>query len=541
MRIRFIKGILEGHSFELNSDSLLIGRSPENDIRIPDPSVSRQHAKLFRDGDKYYIRDLESNNGTWVDGHLVLPGREVEVNQGFRLSLGDTVMGFDFLNRGKDRAFFYSIDLASMPECGNVDFLFKDRRMLKKKNLELISEISEALIRPSEISAICDRIFDYIFYNMKRIDSCAILMVDKNSSNIYRLGDRAKDMQSGEDVKYSRSIVWQVVNEKKALMIADLDGDKNIEPSESMELLRIKSFICVPLISKGEIIGVIYAHSVDEPNGFRKDDLYLLVALSSFASLAIEKATRHAENRRLHENKDIQTILRHKLETIKSLAGVISHEFNNLLMCIQGETSLLLHDTSREDHRYKRIKNIEKYIETGSVLSSWACGYPVDMQYLKPYSSINKLIADSLKDIEYQPDIIFDLQLSPQLWPLNIDDRNIMSSIINILLFFTFEKKGKSITVKSENSTLDSYSMQVTGFEKGRFVKITVKDKKRYLDKNELLEAFTPGINLEKGTGSNTSAGLIAAYWTIEKNGGRLVVSSEKHSGTEFCIFLPAQ
>ena len=85
-----------------------------------------------------------------------------------------------------------------------------------------------------------------------------------------------------------------------------------------------------------------------------------------------------------------------------------------------------------------------------------------------------------------------------------------------------------NISVISENSMLDSYSMQITGFEKDRFVVITIKDKKRYLDKNELLEVFTPGINLEKGTGSNTSAGLIAAYWTIEKNGGRLVVTSDR-------------
>ena len=441
MRIRFIKGILEGHSFEMNRDSLLIGRSPESDIRIPDPSVSRQHARIFRHGDRYYIKDLESNNGTWVGGHLVLPGKEVELNQGLKLSVGDTVMGFDYFNSGKDRTFCYSIDLASIKEHGNIDFLFKDRRMLKKRNLELISEISRALIQPSEITDICDRILDYIFYNMKRIDSCAILMVDHHRENIYRLRERLKGIRPAKEVNYSRSIVWQVVNEKKALMIADLDGEEDIEPSESMELMRIKSFICVPLISNEEIIGVIYAHSVDEPNGFRKDDLYLLVALSSFASMAIEKATRHAENRQLKENKDVQVILRHKLETIKSLAGVISHEFNNLLMCIQGETSLLLHDIPFEDPRYKRVKNIEKYVETGAVLSSWACGYPVDMQYLRPHSSINKLIADSLKNFEYLPGIIFDLQLAPQLWPVSIDDRNIMSAIVNILLFFTLDKK----------------------------------------------------------------------------------------------------
>ncbi len=57
-----------------------------------------------------------------------------------------------------------------------------------------------------------------------------------------------------------------------------------------MKLMKIKSVMCVPLISRSKIRGVIYVDTVNEPNGFRKDDLSLLTALSSPTAVVIESA-----------------------------------------------------------------------------------------------------------------------------------------------------------------------------------------------------------------------------------------------------------
>ena len=212
MRIKILKGKLEGHSFEMSSDNLLIGRAPESDIQIPDPSISRLHAKIFKNGAKYFIKDLKSCNGTWVDGRLIWPGNEIELKQGLRLSVGDTLFTLDDFDSDSSSAFSYSIDLSSVREQGSMDYLFKERRIANRKNLELICEISEALLRPLELEAICEKILEYIFYNLKRINSCAILMIDKNSNNIYKLMDKARGYGNKGDVNYSRSIVSQVAN-----------------------------------------------------------------------------------------------------------------------------------------------------------------------------------------------------------------------------------------------------------------------------------------------------------------------------------------
>ena len=55
-------------AYEFNEDLITIGRSPDNMIVIEDPSVSGRHAQLEQSGDVYRLKDLESTNGTRVNG-----------------------------------------------------------------------------------------------------------------------------------------------------------------------------------------------------------------------------------------------------------------------------------------------------------------------------------------------------------------------------------------------------------------------------------------------------------------------------------------
>ena len=257
-------------------------------------------------------------------------------------------------------------------------------------------------------------------------------------------------------------------------------------------------------------------------------------------NMSMNNATQYAEKRKGQQHIDTQLILRHKLETIKGLTGVISHEFNNLLMCIQGETSLLLYKTPKDDPRYLRMKQIERHIEKGARLSNWACGFPVALQSLRRCPDLDRLVKDSIDKFSGLTEIVFQIESASCLLPVNIDERHIRTALKNIYSFF-LAGKGGIIDIRCENRTLDSYGRELTGLKMDRYVTISVRDKKRYLAEGELLEVFTPGINLAKNTESNIPAMLITAYWIIDKNMGRLVVTSEKEKGTEFSIYLPAE
>ena len=69
----------------------MIGRNPSCDLVLADPTVSRRHAELRRDGDGWVLADLHSSNGTWLNGWRV---RRAAIRWGDELMLGEQRLRF---------------------------------------------------------------------------------------------------------------------------------------------------------------------------------------------------------------------------------------------------------------------------------------------------------------------------------------------------------------------------------------------------------------------------------------------------------------
>ena len=110
-RLVIVGRFMEGREFILDRPSLVIGRTPENDIIIEHKSISRHHARIVREGDQYYVVDLESANGVRVNGAdhdrvLLKPGDEIELGQVQLLFVteeggGEIAAGFARKGKGK--------------------------------------------------------------------------------------------------------------------------------------------------------------------------------------------------------------------------------------------------------------------------------------------------------------------------------------------------------------------------------------------------------------------------------------------------------
>src|SRR5579884_655348 len=70
---------INGRRHEVDGDRVVIGRSKDCDIQVPDPNVSRRHAEVRREGGDYLLVDLDSTNGIEVDGRRV---RRLELENG---------------------------------------------------------------------------------------------------------------------------------------------------------------------------------------------------------------------------------------------------------------------------------------------------------------------------------------------------------------------------------------------------------------------------------------------------------------------------
>ena len=259
-----LSGPTAGESYELKDGTTLVGRGPDSDVQIVEASVSRKHARITLSGERLLIEDLESQNGTQLNGHPISPFFQVEIKEG------------DFLSPA-------------------THLLHKDRRITDREKLETIYEVSTLLMQSLDIDEIGEKILDSVFSCIKSIDNAALLLVDPDSGEFRQITARSKEHGKDLEMSYSRTIVKRVIKERKPISMLDTLDEKEINLSESIRVSGIRSIMCVPLISRAKVMGVIYVDSVDKPHGFRKEDLDLLTALSSPAAVAIENSLLHSK------------------------------------------------------------------------------------------------------------------------------------------------------------------------------------------------------------------------------------------------------
>jgi PAS domain S-box-containing protein len=293
-----INGPLAGLTFEIENDVTTIGRSSGNSIIIKDLSISRKHAKVTLSGEKYFIEDLGSQNGTWINGHSMSPGYQIQLKEGDFISIGDISMSVGQPYAEDGMITHYSIGLLEELEQGRKDVFHKDRRITDRDKLEMMYEVCTLLMQSLDLDELAEKLLESVFSCLKGIDSGALILIDQGTGEHKQVMARSRDGEKGFKMNYSRTIVNRVVSQCRAVIMSDTSFTDRVDLSTSMICIQMKSVMCVPLVSKAEIYGVIYIHSLRAAQGFTKEDLFFLTALSSPTALAIENAllfNRHTQ------------------------------------------------------------------------------------------------------------------------------------------------------------------------------------------------------------------------------------------------------
>lgn len=279
-----VEGPMKRQTFDLTGDAFFIGRSSTNDIQIKDSTISRKHVKIFRIAKKFFVEDLKSTNGTLINGEMIAPGEAFEVSDGDIISIGDTMI------RLSELAAVKALDVKDFVDSNEKEPSRKDRRSRSPKNLELIYKVSELLRQSLNIREILEKVLEYLLDALPRIDRAAVLLFDNQKGQVKQEIVRSRQNQVTGAIRYSRTVVDQVVRGGKAVRMSDTAYESPADFSEDTDTLKIGSVLCVPLISKSEIRGAIYVDSLRRPYGFRKEDLFLLTSLSGSVAVAIENA-----------------------------------------------------------------------------------------------------------------------------------------------------------------------------------------------------------------------------------------------------------
>ncbi len=286
-RLVAIAGPLKDSIFALPIEDLSIGRDATNVLPISDPSVSRRHCILRRERDGFKVLDLESRNGTLVNGRAV---HEQALHHQDELSVGDSV--FLFLTEetteklpapGRPVEFEDEKPTHATSEIRPQDVLYlQPDKILSElpatsrlaRNLTALLKISRAVHSIRDLDELQAHILDLIF-EVAPAERGAILLDGTTGREFNSVFGRNRDLSNGRPVRVSTTIAHRVLTEGIAVLGHDVAASIGLGKVESLVASQVRSLLCVPLSLFNRCIGCIYLDTVNIADRFNEDHMQL--------------------------------------------------------------------------------------------------------------------------------------------------------------------------------------------------------------------------------------------------------------------------
>jgi serine phosphatase RsbU (regulator of sigma subunit) len=309
--LQTLQGPTPGQVFPLEGNSITLGRHPDCDIVLEAAAVSRQHARILLVDGKFYVEDLNSRNGTLLNGRPLLR-REV-LREHDQLGVCDLVFIFHHglpdlelpvARRHEEGAEPPAMVIEDQPATGGsavmsrVDLSIGPASLRLGANaeakLKALLEISQNLGKALALKQVLPKLLDSLFTIFIQADRGFVVLREPASG---RLVPKAVKYRRGDDrdmIRISRTIINEVMSTKEAILSADAATDQRFDLAESIADFHIRSMMCAPLVnSEGEGIGVIQIDTVNQRNRFSREDLDVLASVACLAAFAVENAELH--------------------------------------------------------------------------------------------------------------------------------------------------------------------------------------------------------------------------------------------------------
>ncbi len=231
-----------------------------------------------------------------------------------------------------------------------------------------------------------------------------------------------------------------------------------------------------------------------------------------------------------------------KMEAIGVLAGGISHDFNNILMGIQGHLSLMQIDINAVEKVKSHTKHIGRLVKTAADLTKHLLGFARGGKYKISVININKLIPLALKIFApTRKDIVVHECYDEHLHLVDADHTQLEQVVVNLLINASqaMPEQG-DIFIKTQNIVIDENHEYPFEVHPGPYIKVTIKDTGIGMDQETQTRVFDPffstkGTDDKKGRG----LGLSTVYGIVKNHDGFILVDSNIGEGASFHVWLP--
>lgn len=527
-----IQGPDKGRRWRLpDNEPQLIGRSGES-LPLTDRNISRRHAELTPDEGKWLIHDLQSSNGTLVNGRRV--EKPTLLHPGDQIKCGSTLFLFGQESLGK-RA--HGVRVAKAGEIDTVvekTITANDESMIMAVpdaneaaalQLKVVYDMVQLTAQTADMEQLLEKVM-HLITEYIRVDRGFVLLQEAQDQRPepvvvwHRVKPKSK---ADQRITVSRTIVQHVLRHGEGVLSSNAMTDKRFASGESVQYYGIRSAMCVPIKFRQHLYGVIHVDSQVANYTYTEDQLRLLTAIGLQTGLALANAGMY-----------VQRLNRERLAAVGQTVASLSHSIKNILQGMRGGADLVELGLKKEN--MKVVKGgwdiVSRNLERISNLMLNMLAYSKERRPELELTNLPNLLDEIVLLVQNQFDakkaaLITDCD--PDMPPIPIDGTGIHQAVLNLL----------QNALEAVEPELGAVTLACEYHAEAQEVTIRVTDNGPGIPDEVRRQIFVPFYSTKglRGTG----LGLVVTKKIVEEHGGRVAVESKSGEGTSFTMWLPTK
>lgn len=561
------RGRDQGKTFTLDTEGMPIGRDGTNAIRLNDSEASRRHARLETEQGQWWIVDLQSSNGTMVNGKPVVRQR---LSTGDRVEIGGTMLiytaterpvaGVDVIVRGEADASRIVSSIPGSPLTATWQgFVTPDDHHTPRpedpsasgsidadRSLEVMYRTAIAVGRTDDLDEVLQRVLRIVFDWVKADRGC-VMLKDPESETLRPAvrcdRDGASETALSGPMSISRTMLDYVIDRGEGVRTSDAKDDARFDSAASIVQGGVREALCVPLQGRYDIVGALYVDTYSSPGQivasgnrrrFNDDHLRLITAIGHQAALAIEDTTYYSA---LLQNE--------RLAAMGQTIATLSHHIKNILQGIRGGSYLIEAGLERDDTDAVRRGwgIVDRNQERISNLVMDMLTFSKEREPERVTGALNDTVADVCELMQTRAEelsVEFDCHLDDSMPPADFDPDAIHRAVMNLV---TNAMDAASRSDASDDSDTPPPAAKVfvrTWYDSPIGWMIEVVDNGPGIapeDRERVFSLFESNKGM-RGTG----LGLPVCAKIMREHGGEIQIDTppEGDSGVVFRLVLPA-
>lgn len=537
-----IQGPDKGRIFQLPAyEPQLVGRSSEA-LPLKDATVSRRHAELTPDDGEWWIRDLNSQNGTYVNGVKI--SERIRLRVGDQIRTGATLFVFgrtdaddpDPIRVVRPREMETSFERTLASNEDSMILAEPEPRSAAIHHLQVIYRITALTSRLTDREELLNSVMDLVFSEFKP-ERGFIILTDGNSDTVpkpavVKYASQPRDKDEAK-IHVSKTILQHAIKKGEGVLSSNAMTDPRFKSGDSVQQFAIHSAICCPIKFVEKTFGVIYIDSTVANYTFTPEQLALMNAIGRHTGLALANAEAYAAK-----------LQSERLAAIGETVASLSHSIKNILQGLRGGADVVEMGLKKDDLKIAKggwtilKRNLDRIIGLSMNMLAYSRQRTMEFELTK----IGPLIEDCaslLQDLCRTREVALLIDVDPETPPVPMDPNMMHQAMMNLMgnAVEAVEAKKGVVTVRASYLPAVKPAGKGSGAARAE-LRIAVFDNGPGIPREKHAQIFEPFFTTKglRGTG----LGLAVTKRIIDEHSGRIEVASETGRGSTFTVILPA-